>query len=169
MYQLNLVLITAREDSMKKTFGIAVAGMMLMGCTSQPAKKPYLKTEMQTPVSGPTQVIVQANNYLKEENTRHVILYSLAPLPGRNYRDELDREFVAAKLFINYIPARGANSVEISGSVDYYERQRYNGAVLVGDIAKSFPVPETILTLTPGKPTTMELPRGIKYSVELSN
>lgn len=154
---------------MTKLIGIIAAGIVLMGCTSKPTSPLILKTQMQSPVSGPTTNTVEANNYLKKTNTQHVILYPLPPLPDHEFRDDLDRKFAAAKVFITYIPTSSKQSVEISGNVNYYERQQYYNAQLIGDVARSFPIPVTKLELTKGKPTTVKLPRGIKYTIELAD
>lgn len=153
---------------MRKLIGVVLAGLLLAGCTTQPARTLYLKTEMQTPVSGPNTVTVQADKYQKSANTRHAVLYAMQPLPGYDYRDELDRKFVAANMFIDYVPGAESNTVEISGDIAYYERLKFNNARLIGDVTRSFPVLKTTLTLTKGKPVIIELPRGIKYSVELT-
>ncbi|MDM2753751.1 hypothetical protein OGY72_11870, partial [Citrobacter sp. Cpo221] len=96
-------------------------------------------------------------------------LYPMQPLPGKAYRDDLDRKFAAAKMYINVTPDADSRTVEISGQIDYYDHQRYNNAQLVGDSIKTFNVPKRTVELTYGKPVVIELPRGIQYSLLLTD
>ncbi len=61
----------------------------------------YLRTEMQSPVSGPTTVTVTADSLLKKDNTRNLLLYALRPLPGKVFTSDLDRKFAAATIYID--------------------------------------------------------------------
>uniref|UniRef100_UPI0028A27624 hypothetical protein n=2 Tax=Enterobacteriaceae TaxID=543 RepID=UPI0028A27624 len=93
----------------------------------------------------------------------------MQPLPGKAYRDDLDRKFAAAKIYINVTPGANSRTVEISGQIDYYDHQRYNNTQLVGDSIKTFDVPKRTVELTYGKPVVIELPRGVQYSLLLTD
>lgn len=56
---------------MKRMTGITVLCLALMGCSSVTSENgtQYLKTEMQSSVSGPTTVTVTADSLLKKANT----------------------------------------------------------------------------------------------------
>lgn len=88
---------------MNRMTGIAVLCLALMGCSSMPSENrtQYLRTEMQSPVSGPTTVTVTADSLLKKDNTRNLLLYALRPLPGKVFTSDLDRKFAAATIYID--------------------------------------------------------------------
>lgn len=154
---------------MKKIIGVATTCMLMMGCSSQPAKKLYLNTQMQSLVSGPTTISLEADRLLPQKNISHLNLYPMQPLPDKAYGDDLDRKFAAAKMYINVTPDADSRTIEISGQIDYYDQQRYNNAQLVGDSIKTFDVPKRSVELTYGKPVVIELPRGIQYSLLLTD
>ncbi|MZI91580.1 hypothetical protein F6X50_21430 [Dickeya dianthicola] len=156
---------------MKKIIGIAAACLALMGCAQHSVEQTpmYLNTVMKSPVSGPNSVSEAASSLIKQPRIRHFILYPLRPMPGQHYRDDLDRKFAAAAMYIDLIPSKEGVTAEISGEVNYYDLERYVNARLVGDSIRIFPIPEKKVTLTAGKPVDIELPRGIHFSVELSD
>ncbi|WP_037035633.1 hypothetical protein [Rahnella sp. WP5] len=156
---------------MKKGAGILIlAGMVLIGCSSGEMEKKtlYLNTEMQSPVSRIAQITVPADTLIKENGVRHIILYSLRPTPGATFNDDLERKYTAANMYINLSPGKKSRTAQISGEINYYDTERYVNAKLVGDIVKSIPVPEKTINLTLDKPMVIELPRGMHFSVELS-
>lgn len=102
----------------------------------------YLNTIMKSPVSGPNSASEAASGLAKEPRVRHSILYPLRPMPGQHYRDELDRKFAAATMYIDLIPGKEGATAEISGEVNYYDLERYENARLVGDSVRRFAIPE---------------------------
>lgn len=156
---------------MNRLTGIAVLCLALMGCSSVPSDSRALnfKTEMQSPVSGATTITVTADSLLKQENTRHLILYPLRPLPGKSFRSELDRKFAAATMYIELSPGKGNRTAEISGEINYYDHERYENGHLVGDSVRSISVPLQTVPLTLNKPVSVSLPQGIRYSVMLTD
>jgi len=156
---------------MKKIAGITVlVSMVLMGCSSSRIedKTLYLNTEMQSPVSAPTQVPVSADSLLKKDRARNIILYSLRPKPGATFRDNWDRKYTAAIMHINLSPGVASRTAEISGEINYYDVERYENEKLVGDVVKSVSIPESSVLLSPDKPVVIQLPRGFRFSVELT-
>ncbi|EKQ6529108.1 hypothetical protein [Enterobacter hormaechei] len=154
---------------MKKIIGVVTTCVLMMGCSSQPVKKLYLNTQMQSLVSGPTTISLEADRLLPQKNISHLNLYPMQPLPGKAYRDDLDRKFAAAKMYIKVTPDADSRTVEISGQIDYYDHQQYNNAHLVGESIKTFNIPKRTVELTYGKPVVIELPRGIQYSLLLTD
>ncbi|MDA5483238.1 hypothetical protein PGS49_21735 [Yersinia intermedia] len=156
---------------MSRMTGIAVLCLALMGCSSEPSENRthYLRTEMQSPVSGPTTVTVTTDSLLKKENTRHLILYALRPLPGKAFSSELDRKFAAATMYMDLSPGKGNRTAEISGEINYYDHERYVNARLVGDSVRTIPVAPQTIPLALNKPVSINLPQGIHYSVMLTD
>ncbi|ELI8023022.1 hypothetical protein WFQ12_21655 [Yersinia enterocolitica] len=156
---------------MNRMTGIAVLCLALMGCSYEPSENgmQYLRTEMQSTVSGPTTVTVTTDSLLKKENTRHLILYALRPLPGKEFSSELDRKFAAATMYIDLSPGRGNRTAEISGEINYYDHERYVNSRLVGDSLRTIPVAPQTIPLTLNKPVSINLPQGIHYSVILTD
>ncbi|MDQ1980271.1 hypothetical protein [Cronobacter sakazakii] len=99
---------------MNRMTGITVLCLALMGCSSVTSENgtQYLKTEMQSSVSGPTTVTVTADSLLKKANDRHLILYALRPLPGKAFSSELDRKFAAATMYIDLSSGSGIDDRE---------------------------------------------------------
>jgi hypothetical protein len=160
-----------RKFELNRMTGIAVLCLVLMGCSSVPSENrtQYLRTEMQSPVSGPTTVTVTADSLLKKENTRHLILYALRPLPGKAFSSELDRKFAATTMYIDLSLGKGNRTAEISGEINYYDHERYVNARLVGDSVRTIPVVPQTFPLTLNKPVSINLPQGIHYSVMLTD
>lgn len=160
-----------RKFELNKMTGIAVLCLTLMGCSSDPSENrmQYLRTEMQSPVSGPSTVTVNADNLLKKENSRHLILYPLRPLPGKEFTTELDRKFAAATMYIDLSPDKGNRTAEISGEINYYDHEQYVNARLVGDSVRTIPVAPQTITLTLNMPFSINLPQGIHYSIMLTD
>ncbi|WP_024555356.1 hypothetical protein ACP26C_23740 (plasmid) [Franconibacter helveticus 513] len=156
---------------MKRMTGITVLCLALMGCSSVTSENgtQYLKTEMQSSVSGPTTVTVTADSLLKKASTRHLILYALRPLPGKAFSSELDRKFAAATMYIDLSSGKGSRVAEISGEINYYDHERYVNGRLVGDSIKAIPVAPQTVPLTLNKPVSISLPQGIHYSVMLTD
>lgn len=156
---------------MNRMTGIVVLCLVLMGCSSVPSENrtQYLRTEMQSPVSGPTTVTVTADSLLKKENTRHLILYALRPLPEKVFSSELGRQFAAATMYIHLSPGIGNRTAEISGEINYYDHERYVNARLVGASVRTIPVASQTFPLTLNKPVSINLPQGIHYSVMLTD
>ncbi|GKV75315.1 hypothetical protein PEC106568_04890 [Pectobacterium carotovorum subsp. carotovorum] len=156
---------------MKRMTEITVLCLALMGCSSVPSENrtQYLRTEMQSTVSGPTTVTMTADSLLKKENTRHLILYALRPLPGKVLTSELDRKFAAATMYIDLSPNKGNRTAEISGEINYYDYERYVNARLIGDSVMTIPVAPQTIPLTLNKPFPINLPQGIHYSVMLTD
>ncbi|VAE62551.1 Uncharacterised protein [Enterobacter hormaechei] len=156
---------------MNRMTGIAVLCLALMGCSSAPSENrtQYLRTEMQSPVSGPTTVTVTADSLLKKENSRHLILYALRPLPGKEFTTELDRKFATATMYIDLYPDKGNRTAEISGEINYYDHERYVNSRLVGDSIRTIPVAPQTIPLTLNIPFSINLPQGIHYSVMLTD
>ncbi|WP_312721439.1 hypothetical protein, partial [Escherichia sp. AM3] len=75
----------------------------------------------------------------------------------------------AAKINTNLTPAANSRTFENSGQIDYYDHLRYNNTQLVGDSIKTFDVPKRTVELTYGKPVVIELPRGVQYSLLLTD
>lgn len=142
-----------------------------MGCSPHSAEnKPiYLNTVMKSPVSGPSSASETANSLVKQPRVPKSTPYLLRPMPGQHYRDELDRKFAAATMYIDLIPGKEGATAEISGEVNYYDLERYENSRLVGDSIRRFTIPEQKVALTVGKPVDIELPRGIIFSLELSD
>jgi hypothetical protein len=155
-----------------KTFtGITLmAGLLLTGCSSQLThnKTLYLKTEMQSSVSGKAGYTDPVDSLLKESRVRHFRFYSLGPLPGKTYHDELDRTYTAVIMYIDLVKGKAGYTAEISGDINYYDTQRYVNGKLVGDVIKSVPIPLKTVTLGDQKTLSVELPRGIRFTAQLS-
>jgi hypothetical protein len=151
--------------------GIAVLSLVLMGCSSAPSENStqYLKTEMQSPVSGPTSVTVTADSLLKKVNTRNVILYSLRPLPGKAVTSELDRKFAAATMYIDLSQGKANRTAEIGGEINYFDQELYVNAHLAGNSVRTIQVAPQTIPLTLNKPFSINLPQGIHYSVMLTD
>lgn len=156
---------------MKKFTGIAVLCLSLLGCSSVPSENRtlYLKTEMQSSVSGQNGATVAADNFLKQENTRNFVLYALRPLPGKKFSSELERKFTAVTMYINLSPGTINRTAEISGEVNYYDHERYENARLVGDSVKTIHFAQQTVPLTLNKPVSIELPQHIHYSIMLTD
>lgn len=149
---------------------VIISTLLLTGCSSQfKNNKPlYLKTEMQSPVSGVTKYVNPVDSLLKENSARHFILYTLRPLPGKTYRDDLDKKYTTAIMYIELMKVNTGYVAEISGDINYYDTVHYVDEKLVGDVIKSVSIPLKIVTLKDQKPVSIELPRGIKFFVKLS-
>lgn len=160
-----------RKFELNRMTGIAVLCLALMGCSYEPSENgmQYLRTEMQSTVSGPTTVTVTTDSLLKKENTRHLILYVLRPLPGKKFSSELDRKFAAATMYIDLSPGRGNRTAEISGEINYYDHERYVNSRLVRYSLRTIPVAPQTIPLTLNKPVSINLPQGIHYSVILTD
>jgi len=160
-----------RKFELNRMTGIAVLCLALMGCSYEPSENgmQYIRTEMQSTVSGPTTVTVTTDSLLKKENTRHLILYVLRPLPGKEFSSELDRKFAAATMYIDLSPGRGNRTAEISGEINYYDHERYVNSHLVGYSLRTIPVAPQTIPLTLNKPVSINLPQGIYYSVILTD
>lgn len=156
---------------MNRMTGIAVLCLALMGCSSMPSENrtQYLRTEMQSPVSGPTTVTVTADSLLKKDNTRNILLYALRPLPGKVFTSDLDRKFAAATIYIDLYEDKGNSTAEISGEINYYDHEQYVNARLVGGIVRTIPLAPQAIPLTLNKPLSISLPHGIHYSVMLTD
>lgn len=156
---------------MNRMTGISVLCLALMGCSSVPSENrtQYLRTEMQSPVSGPTTVTVTTDSLLKKENSRHLILYALRTLPGKVFTTELDRKFAAATMYIDLSPNKGNRTAEISGEINYYDHERYVNGRLVGDSVRTIPIAPQTIPLTLNVPFSISLPQGIHYSVMLTD
>lgn len=156
---------------MKKITGIFVLCLALLGCSSEPSENRafYLKTEMQSSVSGQNGVTVAAENFLKKENTRDFVLYSLRPLPGKKFSSELERKFAAVTMYIDLSPGTVSRTAEISGEINYYDYERYENARLVGDSVKTIPIAQQTVSLKLNKPVSIELPQHIHYSIMLTD
>lgn len=156
---------------MKKRASILIlASMVLIGCSSSQMEKKtqYLNTEMQSPVSGVTQITVPADSLIKKDGVRNIIMYSLRPKPGSTFRDDLERKYTATTMYINLSSGTTSRTAEISGEINYYDIERYENAKLVGDVTKSVPIAVNKVNITADKPTIIELPRGIRFSLQLS-
>lgn len=160
-----------RKKGLKALTGLTlVAGLVLAGCSSQSAnyKTLYLKTAMQSPVSGLAGYSDPAADMLRESHIRHVRLYTLKPQAGKTFQDNLERKLTAAKMYIDLVEDKTGYNAEISGEINYYDTQHYVNGVLTGDVIKSVPVPLRKISLSVGKPVSLELPRGIRFSAQLS-
>lgn len=160
-----------RKFELNRMTGIAVLCLALMGCNSVPSENrtQYLITEMQSPVSGPTIVTVTADSLLKKDNSRHLILYALRPLPGKVVKTELDRKFAAATMYIDLSPDKGNRMAEISGEINYFDHEQYVNARLEGDSVRTIPVAPQTIPLKLNMPFSINLPQGINYSVTLTD
>lgn len=156
---------------MNRMTGIAVLCLALMGCSSMSSENrtQYLRTEIQSSVSGPTTVTVTADSLLKKDNTRNLLLYALRPLPGKVFTSDLDRKFAAATIYINLFADKGNSTAEISGEINYYDNEQYVNTRLVGGIVKTIQLAPQAITLTLNKPLSISLPHGIHYSVMLTD
>lgn len=156
---------------MNRMIGISILCLALMGCSSESSENrtQYLRTEMQSPVSGPTTVTETTDSLLKKENTRHLIFYALRPLPGTEFSPELDRKFAAVTMYIDLSPDKGNRTAEITGEINYYDHERYVNDRLVGDSVRKIPVAPRTIPLTLNKPISIDLPQGIHYSVMLTD
>lgn len=151
--------------------GLAVLCLSLMGCSAVPSENSaqYLRTEMQSPVSGATIITVTADSLMKQDNTHNAILYALRPMPGKAFTSELDRNFAAATMYIDLSPGEKSRTAEISGEINYYDHERYVNARLVGDSIRTIPIAPKTIPLTLNKPFSINLPQGIHYSVMLTD
>ncbi|WP_343463625.1 hypothetical protein [Pantoea sp.] len=156
---------------MKKITGIAVLCLALLGCSSEHSENRslYLKTDMQSSVSGQNGVTAPAENFLKKENSRNFILYALRPLPGKKYSSELERKFTAVTMYIDLSPGTVSRTADISGEINYYDNERYENARLVGDSVKKIPIAKQTISLKLNKPVSIELPHHIHYSIMLTD
>lgn len=156
---------------MKKSAVILIlASMVLVGCSSGKMDKrtQYLNTAMQSPVSGVTKITVPADSLIKKDGVRNTILYPLRPKPGYTFHDDLEKKFTATTMYINLSPGTTSRTAEISGEINYYDVERYENSKLVGDVTKSVPIAVRKVNISADKPTLIELPRGIRFSVQLS-
>jgi len=156
---------------LKKITGIAVLCLALLGCSSVPSENRtlYLKTEMQSSVSGQNGATVTADNFLKKEKTRNFVLYALRPLPGKKFSSELERKFIAVTMYIDLSPGTIKRTAEVSGEINYYDHERYENARLVGDSVKTIPFAHQTVSLTLNKPVSIVLPQHIHYSIMLTD
>ncbi|QZY97620.1 hypothetical protein [Pantoea dispersa] len=147
------------------------AAVLLTGCATQPqySHPLYLKTEMQSPVSVKAVITDSVLSYIKEDNVRHIRLYSLPPLPGKQFHDTLERKYNATTLYIDLVENNGGYKAEISGVINYYDTQRYVNGKLVGDVIESVPVPPVTVQLNSEKSVNIELPRGIRFTAQITD
>lgn len=147
------------------------AAVLLTGCATKPQSSAplYLKTEMQSPVSGKAGYTDPVLSYIKEDNVRHIRLYSLSPLPGKQFHDALERKYNATTLYIDLVENHGGYKAEISGVINYYDTQRYVNGKLIGDVIESVPVPPVAVQLNSEKSVNIELPRGIRFTAQITD
>lgn len=147
------------------------AAVLLTGCATKPQSSAplYLKTEMQSPVSGKAGYTDPVLSYIKEDKIRHIRLYPLLPLPGKQFHDALERKFNATTLYIDLVKNNEGYKAEISGEINYYDSQRYVNGKLVGDVIESVPVPPVAVQLNSEKSVNIELPRGIRFTAQITD
>ncbi|MGM3182585.1 hypothetical protein [Dickeya oryzae] len=149
---------------------VLISGLLLAGCSAQRSseKTLYLKTEMQSSVSNVAENSEQVDSLLKEDRVRHIRMYGLQPLAGKIYHDDFDKKYTAVFMYIDMIKDRNGYTAVISGSIDYYDTQRYVNGKLVGDVIKSVPIPTKNIVFEDRKAVSIELPRGIRFTAQLS-
>ena len=145
------------------------ASLVLTGCMSRPEYSPkdHLIGIVLSPVADAQEQPWPAGWLVKTPPGQHCIFYPMWPKRGIPLRDELDQKIAVVEVCASLTRVKDTSVAEISGEINYYDGYMNEQSHSIS--AGRFEIPATSVLLTPGKLVNIELPRGMHYSLELSD